>query len=71
MNDRKPRAGHANYPGAAEHMVGRVYGPNALGEWLTAVTTTYNPATNKSRVGFDFANPAEVDLVRRALGGAA
>lgn len=44
----------ATYPGDVTHMIGEVKGPNLLGEPLTAVTAEYDPATNKTRVGFTF-----------------
>jgi hypothetical protein len=44
----------ATYPGNVVHIIGEVKGPNLLGESLTAVTATYDPGTNRTRVGFTF-----------------
>ncbi len=48
-------AGHATYPGNVEDIVGDVKGPNLLGEYLLAVEAEHDPATDKTRVGFDYA----------------
>lgn len=51
----------ATYPGDVAHMAKRheVVGPNTLGEFMTAIAATYDPATDKTRVGFDFARKGD------------
>ncbi|MFS0715499.1 hypothetical protein ABC337_04865 [Arthrobacter sp. 1P04PC] len=44
----------ATYPGDCTHIIGEVKGPNNLGESLRAVTAVYDPATDKTRVGFAY-----------------
>lgn len=48
-------AGHATYPGNVETILGEVKGPNLLREFLVAVDAEYDPVTDKTRVGFDYA----------------
>jgi hypothetical protein len=54
--DRHARTAHrfATYPGDTRDMVGNVYGPNTLGEHMTAVTAEFDPEASSTRVGFDF-----------------
>lgn len=60
--DTTPAASrHATYPSDARHMVGEVYGPNTLGEVLTAVIATFDQETGATRVGFAY---GEHDLRR-------
>lgn len=50
-----PNAGHLSYRGDRRAAVGQLMGPNLLGEVLVAVDATYDPVTNRTRVGFDYA----------------
>lgn len=45
---------YANYNGDVTHIVGEVKGPNTLGEMLTAVSATYDSATDTTRVAFRY-----------------
>ncbi len=60
-----PRAAsrHANYPGDARHIVGEVKGPNTFGEFLTAVDAEYDPATDRTRVGFAYTTTHDVEAL--------
>lgn len=48
----------ADYPGDVTHMIGEVKGPNTTYEMLQAVTAVYDPATDRTRVGFAYGVPA-------------
>lgn len=43
-----------NYAGDQAAMIGRILGPNTLGELLTAVSCEYDQELDKSRVGLAF-----------------
>lgn len=56
MTETAPaNAGHLSYRGDRRSTVGQIMGPNLLGEYLIAVDATYDPAANRTRVGFDYA----------------
>lgn len=43
-----------NWIGDQNRIIGRVLGPNLLGELLTVVSCVYDPQTDRSRVGLAF-----------------
>ena len=43
---------HATYRGDCSHIVGEVKGPTTYGQYQTAVDASYDPATDRTRVGF-------------------
>lgn len=45
---------HATYPGDKRRMVGTVFGHEAYGPAVTAVTATYDPDADRTRVGFAY-----------------
>lgn len=55
--------GHLTYSGDVRHIVGEVHGPTTYGVLMTAVTADYDPAGDRTSVGFrpartgDFAAP--------------
>ena len=52
MNSALPKPScHLTYTGDVTHMIGEVKGPNAFGEWFTAVDAEYDPITQQTRVG--------------------
>lgn len=45
----------ATYPTDVTSIVGRqIMGPNTMGEYMTPVSAVYDPATNRTRVGFAY-----------------
>jgi hypothetical protein len=58
MTDTRKPTGHANYPGnvtaaiARDIESGRPFGPSYMGEQMWPVTATYDPETDRTRVGF-------------------
>ncbi len=63
MTVRKP-VRFLTYPSDVRHIVGEVKGPNAFGEYLTAVTADYDEATGKTRVGFAYTTKPEMEAAR-------
>lgn len=54
---------HATYNGDARSILDDgPKGPNTTGELMWPVTVDYDPATNKTRVGFSVTPPADADL---------
>lgn len=49
----------ANYPRNVSDALGQVVGPNTLGEFLTVVAVEYDPATDRSRVGFAYSQASD------------
>jgi len=57
----RPPARHLTYQGNVEHIIGQPVGPTTLGDYLTAVTAPYDPATDTTNVGFAFGLPDPQD----------
>ena len=66
MNSTDTRAAsrYLNYPNDVRHIIGEVKGPNAFGEYLTAVSAEYDEATNRTRVGFAYTTTHDVEGAR-------
>lgn len=64
---------HLNYRGDCRANLGRVMGPNDLGEWLEVVTADYDPATDTTRLGLAYgpSRPPVVTVIPAAFGGGA
>jgi len=44
----------ASYNGDVTEAVGRIVGPNTLGEWMQVVAADYDASTDRTRLSFAF-----------------
>jgi hypothetical protein len=51
----QPAVRHATYPGDQSAAVGQVKGPTTMGEYVRIVDADYDPASDRTRLGFTFA----------------